>query len=58
MTEKRRLRKGDMQANAAASYFLECYEYALNEPSIRKPISWSLYQTWKVYNENEKERDK
>ena len=37
--------------------FEEYYKKAMKNPFIRKPIAWSLYQTWIWVNENEKERD-
>ena len=37
--------------------FEEYYKKAMKNPFIRKPIAWSLYQTWIWVNENEKERE-
>lgn len=38
--------------------FEEYYKKAMKYPrSIRKPIAWSLYQTWKWVDANEKESD-
>jgi len=37
--------------------FEEYYKKAMKYPFIKKPIAWSLYQTWLWVNENEKERD-
>jgi hypothetical protein len=35
--------------------FEEYYEKAMKNPFIRKPIAWSLYQTWKWVDANEGE---
>lgn len=32
------------------------FNVALNTKSIRKPLSWALYQTWKWVDHNEKSR--
>lgn len=30
---------------------------ALDSPYVKKPIAWALYQTWKAFDNDEKERD-
>lgn len=42
--------------NNITTIFELYYQRALNNPSIRKPISWALYQTWKEYDTKEKTR--
>jgi len=37
--------------------FLTTYHEALYNKAIIKPISWSLYQTWKWADEKEKPRE-
>lgn len=32
-------------------------EQAMKDKSIRKPISWALYQTWKWADQNEEESE-
>lgn len=32
-------------------------EYAMKSDTIKKPISWALYQTWKWADKNEEVKD-
>lgn len=45
-------------ADKAFKKFLEYYNRAVKNKVIDKPISWSLYQTWKWSDEKEKPRIK
>ena len=38
------------------SHIQSLYQQALIDPTIRKPISWALYQTWKWVDKQEAER--
>jgi hypothetical protein len=38
-------------------YFIRQYRAALVIRSIRKPLSFALYQTWKAVDAEEEERD-
>ena len=39
-------------AEAVDNDSVPCYGF------IRKPLSWALYQTWKYFDEHEKERER
>ena len=42
--------------DSAVSVFCRYYKIAIEDKTIRKPIAWSLYCTWKVFNRKEKDR--
>ncbi len=45
-----------MRFGAVLDMFLDYYEKACASPIVRKPISWALYQTWKIVDGLEKPR--
>ena len=38
------------------SHIQSLYQQALIDPTIRKPMAWTLYQTWKWVDKQEAER--
>ena len=51
------LRSDEMAFYMVLKKFEEYYKKAMKNPFIRKPIAWSLYQTWKWVDANEGESD-
>ena len=37
--------------------FLKKYYLALDNPIVKKPVSYALYHTWKYFDEREKPRE-
>ncbi len=40
----------------AIGELIEIYEDAIHNDMVYKPVSYALYQTWKIWNEKEKPR--
>lgn len=47
-----------MKLSTAIRHLTSYYDKAKNNPSIRKPVSYALYKTWRWANTYEKERSK
>lgn len=45
-----------MRKETAIRKFNEFYDKALKSDYVEKPISWALYQTWKLFDKKEKSR--
>lgn len=44
--------RNDRQLNKAIKTLIAQYNNAVNNPMIRNPLAYALYQTWKKYDYN------
>ena len=48
-------KKKGMTLGKAIEYFINFYYQAKDNPHIKKPFAWSLYNAWLIVNEQESE---